>query len=739
MMPQPHLPLFFDEPVYGRAPDICVDSRGRCHAAWISCGGDGECIRISTREPHGEWSPPQRVVSPKPFITGVAVAPWGEGVLLAWIDGGDNGAGLKLKAVGPGRFKEPRLVAGEESRPAHPDLSTDAGRIVLVWTEKTEGFRKVRVITGAHPTDDSPAISLSDGNRMATHPSLSCSGGRTLVVWQEIVPAASAIVARAFDDVAHLSEMMCIDRSEAGILALPAICAGKDGFWICWQSDVDADHGPGLVRGIDVAYLDRNNGLHRPVAPPPPVPRQGKAQDQGFESPTIASPRDGRLVIIGRGSQSVRRQDLGEAGWSGSRQIDAPGWSCRGRRFPVCASPEGLFIVGREREGLAVRRLELAPEHTGFPPLTPVRMPAHPSSGMAPVRDQTEQQVFHGYRVLFGDIHQHTIASDGTGTAEEVYQRARSRYGDVVVAVSDHESFLGKRTEAGEWRETCRIADEFYEPGAFVTLHAFEWTGKMYPGPGHKVVYLPSGDGPMLSRDHERTRTAKGLLLACRQLGALAIPHHVGWTGADMENHLPKVQTCFEIVSCHGAYERPGMGPIGTRGDDKEGQFIGDALDRNLRFGFVGGSDGHGLSWHHGVSRKQDSHRTGLTGFLATERTRAAVWQALKRRRCFATSGAKIGLWFEVDGRPMGEEIFAGVAVPFRVIVSATAPLRSVMLVSNGGQEIALDASGRRANIFGTLPPPPDGGFSYYYVRAVQEDEEVAWSSPVWLDPLEPA
>ena len=98
-----------------------------------------------------------------------------------------------------------------------------------------------------------------------------------------------------------------------------------------------------------------------------------------------------------------------------------------------------------------------------------------------------------------------------------------------------------------------------------------------------------------------------------------------------------------------------------------------------------------------------------------------------------------MGLWFEVDERPMGEELIAGRPVPFRVVVAATAPIQSLVLVSNGGEEMPLNASGRSASVHGTLLPPGEGGFSYYFVRVVQEDAEVAWSSPIWLDAPSPA
>jgi hypothetical protein len=234
--------------------------------------------------------------------------------------------------------------------------------------------------------------------------------------------------------------------------------------------------------------------------------------------------------------------------------------------------------------------------------------------------------------------------------------------------------------------------------------------------------------------DDAASESSAALVAACRSHGALAFPHHVGWTGADREAHDPGVQTCFEIVSCHGAYERQGLGPIRTRGDDKPGEFVADLLDAGLRFGLVGGSDGHGLNWHHGICRMEDSHRSGLTAVFADELTRESVLAALSARRCYATSGAKIGLWLEIDGQPMGAEIEAPGPVSYRVVVRGTAPLVSVSLVTNGGAEIALDCRGGDVDATGRLDPPASGSWAYYYLRAVQADDHVAWSSPIWLN-----
>ncbi|MCP4195917.1 MAG: CehA/McbA family metallohydrolase [Proteobacteria bacterium] len=720
---------------YGRLPAVCADAQGRWWVVYIMWNGRGERVEARYKEPEEKWSAPMSVSDTRPLIGDVSVTPWKGGVLAAWVDGNDPEAdGVKLKefsATGEGKIG---LVASCGQVPAHVSLSADETVFTLAWTVRKKADRVLMACSGDAVDRLCEPVEISPGDGFDLRPAVVQSPAGAVIVWQRMSRGISKMLTCRFGRDGVVSKIVQIIGDGQTIYAVPSAClAGDGGCWIGWQSDSDPAGSPGLVRWIEIHHISKDGVIQSPSAPMPGVNRQGEGEDQGFESPSIACFADGHLAVIGRGSQSVCRQDLGSAGWTERTQIDESGWRCRGRRFDAFPVAEGILVAGREQAGIVVRFLPKGDGSLGGEPkLSP------PVESVVPDTisrlDPRRGHMVDGKPVLFGDIHQHTAGSDGTGTMEETYFRARYRYRDDIVAVADHEGFLGKRTAPGEWAESCRTASEFNESGKFIVLQAFEWTGEMHPGPGHKIVYLPSDGGPVLSREDPDTSTARGLIAESRKRGAIVVPHHVGWTGANMGDHEPEVQTCWEIVSCHGAYERQGASPIGTRGDDKEGQFVTDALDAGLRFGFVGGSDGHGLNWHHGVCRVQDSHRSGLTAVFSNDVTVDGVLDAIKRRRCYATSGAKIGLWFEVDGRPMGEELVIGGSVQFRVVVSGTNPIESLVLVTNGGEETALDAYGKEVNINGNLPPPPGGGWCYYFIRVVQTDGEVAWSSPIWMD-----
>ena len=217
----------------------------------------------------------------------------------------------------------------------------------------------------------------------------------------------------------------------------------------------------------------------------------------------------------------------------------------------------------------------------------------------------------------------------------------------------------------------------------------------------------------------------KDIVEQITEQGAFTGPHHIGWTGADVEGHDPVGQPVWEICSCHGCYEHPDH-PLGYRGD-LDDQFAKPLLDQGLRFGFIANSDSHGLLWHHGECRKRDPFRTGLTAVLAASRTRKAILDAIRARRCYATSGAKILLDVEVAGFPMGSELEIEGPVEVRVHALGTTDIARVELMTPEGVVASDEPNAPSVSFIGRVEAP------YVYCRVTQTDGEMAWSSPVFM------
>jgi hypothetical protein len=125
----------------------------------------------------------------------------------------------------------------------------------------------------------------------------------------------------------------------------------------------------------------------------------------------------------------------------------------------------------------------------------------------------------------------------------------------------------------------------------------------------------------------------------------------------------------------------------------------------------------------------------GLTAVFAPCLDRASLFAALRSRRCYATSGQRIILRFRVDNAFMGETLRLEDSVAPRAVnfsVEGTDALASVSVVKNNEtvhHEAPGDAS--LSSVYTDRTPAGDGDF--YYLRVVQADGEMAWSSPVWV------
>jgi hypothetical protein len=127
-----------------------------------------------------------------------------------------------------------------------------------------------------------------------------------------------------------------------------------------------------------------------------------------------------------------------------------------------------------------------------------------------------------------------------------------------------------------------------------------------------------------------------------------------------------------------------------------------------------------------------------LCAIWSADLTRQSLFDALKQRRCYGTTGARIVVRFAVDGQPMGSIIRPkGATVCVGVEVHGTDELQSVEIVTAGN--VVRDLSLRRGDdrLSATIDlPAVEGG--HYYLRIKQVDGERAWTSPVFFDgPIE--
>ncbi|MBI3682780.1 MAG: DUF3604 domain-containing protein [Acidobacteria bacterium] len=348
-------------------------------------------------------------------------------------------------------------------------------------------------------------------------------------------------------------------------------------------------------------------------------------------------------------------------------------------------------------------------------------------------------------RIYWGDLHTHTMYSDGRGTPAETYDFGRRVAALDFAAVTDH-SFI---TTDAMWREITEVTNRFHQPGSFVTFLAYEWSGMTEVGGDHNV-YTTDPEMPLircysyfnyqnLRMYHGPNKGANHVEDLFRMLGErfrnenlLVIPHYGGRRG-NPDFHNPQLQRQIEIFSDH------------RRSEDWASQF----LEKGYRLGIMASTDNHAGNAGYGVRRANIANAQGdaeqfskvspiergtsLVAAYAGSLTREGIFQALYHRRTYATTGSRILLRFEVDGYPMGSEIRTQGQPKLAVAAEGTAPIEKVRIVKNGRVIHAVEP--RSAGVsFTYVDSSGDYRNRYYYIDLVQADGEKAISSPVWIN-----
>jgi hypothetical protein len=334
-------------------------------------------------------------------------------------------------------------------------------------------------------------------------------------------------------------------------------------------------------------------------------------------------------------------------------------------------------------------------------------------------------------RLLFGDLHGHSNLSDGTGTPEDYYRYARDVAALDVAALTDHDHwgipFLDETP--ANWRRIAAAAESFHAPGRFVTLLGYEWTSWIH---GHRHVLHFEEAAEIKSSLDERTDTPAELWAALAGAPALTFAHHSAGEPVATDWSVPPdpvLEPVTEIVSVHGSSESfDSAWPV--RGM-REGNTVRDALARGYRLGLIGSGDSH--DGHPGLAQLASGASSGLAAIFASEPTRAAVLEALRARRVYATNGPRIVLEVTVDGRPMGASLPAGAGHALALRTASPGPIETVELVTQDGV-LARNAGEGKRSLGLELELPELAPGSWLYARVRQSDGGAAWSSPFFFE-----
>ncbi len=652
---------------------------------------------------------------------------------ICWSSRQGNIWDIKLRSLQSGKLSEEIELTHDSEVDLNPVLCCGKNdEIWVAWERQTEADFDIYAVNS---TNWQKIQNISNAEGLDLRPQIICQrNGALWVVWDRQVNAGYQIIARQVLQNKWMAEQILSPNwgfNQAPMMQVDS----RDNLTAVWQTDLlstgQIAYNPWLVY---CALLKTDWG--KPTYSETIGDRRKTGEDQGLELPTPIFDRQDRLWIFSRASQSFNVQCLQGNQKSSLYRFDIGGWGGRGDQIRALLGQDGaIYSVRRDLKYIYLNRFE--PERVEMADFPPVQS-NYTNQG---IRNTTKEEVGKsvlqlpdGYQIFFGDPHQHSLLSDGAGTIDACYTRSFKVLGYDFAALTDHEWFTSNRLTPSEWEWIKIMGRAISAKTGRTVIPGYEWTSARVPaGSGHKNVYHAVWDKPIFGLRTD-AKKAPDLYAALTRSGGIAIPHHIGWSGTDWENYQPEIQPVFEIVSAHGANEYMGNEPIRHRGG-LPGYFIQDGFKQGKQFGLIGGSDGHGLLWHHGVGVKESEWVCGLTAVIARENSLPAIIEAFKARRVYATSGKRILIDFRINEHWMGESISINTAPSISIKVIGTGKLAYVYLLRDCEPVLILGKDtdeGRGVNRLFVDQDAGKGSY-YYYLRVVQEDGEMAWSSPIWV------
>lgn len=289
------------------------------------------------------------------------------------------------------------------------------------------------------------------------------------------------------------------------------------------------------------------------------------------------------------------------------------------------------------------------------------------------------------FRHYWGDLHGQSGETVGTNPALDYFTYARDK---AFLDIVGHQGNDFQITDAF-WSQLNALTKAFDDPGKFVAFPGYEWSGNTGKGGDRNVFYRHEGrplrrSSRILVDDPagEDCFTANELFQALERTDEDAVViAHVGGRYADLRvAHDGRFERAVEIHSTWGSFE----------------WLLHDAFDLGYRPGIVCHSDDHkgrpgatmpGASTFGAIG--------GLTCYLAQALTRDAIFESLRARRHYGTTGAR--LYLDVKG------VFADAVPVYRndpaiekapAVLAKTVPMGAIVRPGNAAMTLSVEVAG---------------------------------------------
>lgn len=337
------------------------------------------------------------------------------------------------------------------------------------------------------------------------------------------------------------------------------------------------------------------------------------------------------------------------------------------------------------------------------------------------------------YNIYFGQLHSHTSYSDGAGTCEEAYQYASNIDGLDFVAVTDHSNSFDHADTASildgsvseEWKEGRQLAEK-YTTDTFVSIFGYEMTWSN--GLGHMNTFNSEGFQSRTQSDFSTYSTALQNYYGALESSPNSISqfNHPGTTFGDFSDFAHYSEERDNLITTIEVGN--GEGAIGSSGYFPSYEYYQRALDKG---------------WHVAPTNNQDNHKgkwgnanTGRSVVLADTLTIDNIYDAMRNYRVYATEDADLSIYYTLDGNEMGTILSKGqtgdiVKIKAELEDGSGDDLGKIQVISQGGQVVAEKTLTGSKEV---VELDIENKYSFYYLKIVESDGDIAVTAPVWVD-----
>ncbi len=356
--------------------------------------------------------------------------------------------------------------------------------------------------------------------------------------------------------------------------------------------------------------------------------------------------------------------------------------------------------------------------------------------------------------IVRGDFHRHTELSwDGGGVADGSLQDFYRYMIDVAAmdfgASTDHQGGAWPYW----WWYTQKMTDMYHVPGAYSPIFGFERSA-IFPN-GHRNIFYakrsdsrvvpfflkegakdfglpltPMGDEPGVGSGELAANDTKMLYEEIRARNGIAISHTSATRmGTDWRDNDAKLEPVVEIYQGARSNSESLDAPFVAKAPKDEGLMkqagyqpegmVSNAWAKGYKLGIITSSDHNSTHISYAMVYTADPSRQG-------------VLDAIRKRHTYGAMD-NIVLDVHMGEHFMGDEFALSAAEPLKIHVRGARAVAHVEVIKDN-KVIYSVQPGKQTVDFEFSDKGAVAGRHFYYVRVQQDDEMLAWSSPMFIN-----